>query len=273
MPAAANPNEWIESAPGHGQVVRVRADNPGPMTLTGTNTYVVGSDPAWVIDPGPADPNHIERVRAVADARGGLGGVVLTHSHSDHNAGLELLGAPLKLGARADFDDLAALRSAPGSELPAAIEAGEVGPFEVIPTPGHAPDHVALALGEVCFCGDLVLGEGSSIVPPAAGGGSVADYLASLRLLIERGFALLCPGHGPWIVDPAGKLAAYERHRLQRQRRLIEGLNEGLRSPDELLDAAWSDVPTPMRPAAALAMRAHLEKLAEDGLLPEGVRP
>jgi glyoxylase-like metal-dependent hydrolase (beta-lactamase superfamily II) len=93
---------------------------------------------------------------------------------------------------------------------------GRVGPFELIATPGHAADHVAFVLGDICFCGDLVLGEGSSIVPPSSGGGSLADYLASLEVLAEREFALLLPGHGPPIADPAAKIAALARATARR---------------------------------------------------------
>ncbi len=92
--------EPVAEAPGHPEIVRVVAPNPGPMTLEGTNTYVVGSSPAWVIDPGPADEGHITEIRDVAEGRGGIGGVVLTHSHLDHNAGVEMLGAGLTLRQR-----------------------------------------------------------------------------------------------------------------------------------------------------------------------------
>ena len=259
-------------APGHPAVVRVRADNPGPMTLTGTNTYVVGSSPAWVIDPGPADPGHIELVREVGETRGGIEGVLLTHSHSDHNAGCELLGDPVLVGNAEGFDDLAALTATEPVPLPPAPEDGaQVGPFEVIATPGHASDHVAFAFGEVCFCGDLVLGEGSSIVPPAVGGGSLADYMDSLDRIADLRPTLMCPGHGPWITDPAAKIAEYTAHRRERERLLIAALDAGTRDESDLLDAAWSDVPPPMRPAAALAMRAHLEKLEAEGRLPDGI--
>ena len=257
-------------APGHPAVVRVRADNPGPMTLTGTNTYVVGSSPAWVIDPGPADPGHIELVREVGETRGGIEGVLLTHSHSDHNASVEMLGAPLLIGNREGFDDLAAMLATEPVEMPSApADGAEVGPFTVLATPGHAPDHVAFVYGEICFCGDVILGEGSTIVPPAAGGGSLADYMRSLDALAALGSSLLCPGHGPWITDPAAKIAEYVSHRLGREQALTEALAAGRRSQDDLLDAAWSDVPDAMRPAAALAMRAHIEKLAAEGRLPD----
>ena len=255
-------------APGHPAVVRVRAANPGPMTLTGTNTYVVGSSPAWVIDPGPADRGHIELVRHVAETRGGIAGVLLTHSHSDHNAGVAMLGAPVVVGNEDGFDDLAAMLASEPVALPPAPADGEVGPFTVIATPGHAPDHVAYLFGEVCFCGDLILGEGSTIVPPAAGGGSLVDYMGSLERLAGLDAALLCPGHGEWITDPAAKIAEYADHRRERERLLLAALADGKRSDEDLLDAAWADVPEPLRPAAALAMRAHLEKLDAEGRLP-----
>lgn len=275
--------EPVAEAPGHPEVVRILAPNPGPMTLDGTNTYVVGSAPSWVIDPGPADEEHIAEVRDVAEARGGIGGVVLTHSHLDHGSGVEMLGAGLTLGHAGGFDDIAAMTGGEISPPPAlgSRDGEEVGPFRAYSTPGHAADHVVFVLdpggprtrsgggaGIVCFCGDIVLGEGSTIVPPASGGGSLADYMASLELLASLGATLLCPGHGPWITNPAVKIAEYVEHRRERERLLLEALGAGKRSTEELLDAAWSDVPEPLRPAAALALRAHLEKLEVEGGLP-----
>jgi glyoxylase-like metal-dependent hydrolase (beta-lactamase superfamily II) len=242
------------------------------MTLSGTNTYVVGRDPAWVIDPGPADEEHIDRVRSVAAERGGIGGVVLTHSHLDHNEGVEMLGAVLALGNADGVDEVEALlgEQAASSRQQAA---GDVGPFEVVPTPGHAREHVAFVWSDVCFCGDLILGEGSSIVPPESGGGSLVDYMRSLEIVDALGAGLLAPGHGPWITDPAAKIAEYAEHRRERERMLLAALDRGVRSTDELLDAAWADVPEPMRPAAALAMRAHLEKLWAEDRAPRDLDP
>lgn len=275
-----------EPSPGHPEILRIVAPNPGPMTLAGTNTYVVGSDPAWVIDPGPDDERHLDTVRRCAEERGGIGGVVLTHSHSDHSDGVGGLGGPLEWGAPGTLDEAAALSAAwtefaaAGERLslgslpagrgtaPAAEPPSRVGPFELIATPGHAADHVAFVLGDVCFCGDLVLGEGSSIVPPSAGGGSLADYMASLQALADRRFALLLPGHGPPIADPTAKLAEYRDHRLQRETDLLAALEAGERWRERLLDAAWGDVAAEMRPAAAIAMQAHLEKLAHEGRIP-----
>jgi glyoxylase-like metal-dependent hydrolase (beta-lactamase superfamily II) len=266
-------------APGHAEIVRVRAPNPGPMTLSGTNTYVVGSAPAWIVDPGPADADHVAEVRDVAEARGGIGGVVLTHSHSDHSGAVEMLGVEPAWGDASGRDEAAELAAAlaGGAEASAAdpgrppAPPAAAGPFRLLATPGHARDHVALVLGPVCFCGDLVLGEGSSIVPPRAGGGSLADYMASLDALDALGSRLLCPGHGEWITEPAARIATYREHRLERERMLTAALDAGVREEAELLDAAWSDVPASMRPAAALALRAHLEKLGDEGRLPADV--
>jgi glyoxylase-like metal-dependent hydrolase (beta-lactamase superfamily II) len=212
------------------------------MTLGGTNTYLVVAEGVYVIDPGPADKAHLAAVRDAAARRGGIAGILLTHSDVDHSEAVPALDAPL-LG---------------GSE--------RVGPFEVIPTPGHSRDHVGLAYGAVCFCGDLVLGEGSTIVPP--GGGGLVAYLDSLERLRARAFDLLCPGHGPWITDPAAKLDEYREHRLEREQKLVAALDAGERSRERLLDAAWDDVPEPLRPAAALVMHAHLDKLASEGRVP-----
>jgi glyoxylase-like metal-dependent hydrolase (beta-lactamase superfamily II) len=223
-------------------VVRVRAPNPSALTLDGTNTYVMGR---WVVDPGPLEEGHLEAVRRAA--AGGIEGVVLTHSHADHAAGAEELRAPVTL---------------PGD--------GEtVGPFRALGTPGHSPDSVCLVAGTVCFTGDTVLGSGSVFIAP--GEGSLSAYLDSLRRLRELPLEVLCPGHGPYVWDPAAKLDEYVQHRLERERRLLEALDAGLRTRDELLDSAWSDAPAELRDFAALSLASHLEKLAEEGRLPEGV--
>ena len=220
-------------------VVRVRAHNPSALTLDGTNSYVVGR---WVVDPGPADPNHIEAVRRAAG--GGVEGIVLTHGHADHSEGAELLDAPVTLPGDGD----------------------EVGPFKALATPGHSPDGVCLLLDGACFTGDTVLGEGSVFIAP--GEGSLGAYLHSLRRLRELELEVLCPGHGPYVWEPREKLDEYIEHRLDRERRLVAALKAGLRERDELLDEVWSDVPRELRPAAALTLEAHLEKLRDEGRLP-----
>jgi glyoxylase-like metal-dependent hydrolase (beta-lactamase superfamily II) len=144
-----------------------------------------------------------------------------------------------------------------------------VGPLLVLATPGHSGDHVSFILGDVAFCGDTVLGEGSVFIPP--GGGSLEQYLHSLRRLLELDLEALCPGHGPVVWTPQAKLTEYIEHRLDRERRLTCALDRGLRTRDELLDDVWHDAPEVLRPAAALTLEAHLDKLEREGRLPAGV--
>jgi glyoxylase-like metal-dependent hydrolase (beta-lactamase superfamily II) len=242
------------------RVVLVRAANPSPLTLGGTNTWVVGRDPAWIVDPGPALPAHVEAVAAAVADAGGAGGIVLTHDHADHAEAT----APLR--DRLGGPPVAAVRH-PADLRPA--DGDEVGPFTVLRLPGHAPDHVVLVTGDAAFTGDAVLGEGSVFIP--ADGGGLAAYLDGLRRLRALGLARLYPGHGPVVEDPAAKLDAYLAHRLERERRLLAALGAGARTEAALLDAAWSDAPAALRPAAALTLRAHLAKLRDEGRVPADV--
>ncbi len=235
----------MTEAPGHPEVLRIVAPNPGPMTLEGTNTYLFGSDPCVVIDPGSEDPGHLDAIRAAAGERGGIGLVLLTHSHGDHTAGADQLEAEVVLPT--------------GGEEHFALR--------VLATPGHAEDHVCfLTETGVCFSGDLVLGLGSTIVPP--GGNSLAAFMDSLALLQGEEIELIAPGHGPWVTEPAAKLAEYVEHRQMRERRLLEALEQGERSRAELLATVWDDIPLELLPMAAMAMEAHLEKLEGEGRLP-----
>ena len=281
-PDRPDPARDAQAAPGYPGIIRIVAPNPGPMTLTGTNTYLVESDgAAYVIDPGPDDPGHLEAIRIAATARGGIAGVLLTHGHSDHTDGVAVLGAELLWGDPGPGDEAAALAAAlagsgrieeralddHGEPALADDELANVGPFAVLPTPGHAADHVCFVLGEVVLCGDLILGSGSSIVPPRLGGGSLSDYMDSLERVASLDPALLAPGHGPWIDAPRQRIAEYVEHRLSRERRLLAALERGERSRSALVAEAWDDVPAMMRPAAAIAMQAHLEKLEREGRL------
>jgi glyoxylase-like metal-dependent hydrolase (beta-lactamase superfamily II) len=234
-------------APRHPEIERIVAPNPGPMTLEGTNTYLYGADPCTAIDPGPDDAGHREAILAAARERGGVGLVLLTHGHGDHADGAGALGV----------------------EVVRPKDGEEHGGLRALATPGHAADHVCLLTADrVCFSGDLVLGEGSTFVPPD--GGSLAAYMDSLRLLQAEPLELICPGHGPWIEDPPAKLAEYVEHREMRERRLLAALERGERSKGALLAEAWSDVPEELRPAAAMVMDAHLQKLAAEGRVEAG---
>jgi glyoxylase-like metal-dependent hydrolase (beta-lactamase superfamily II) len=229
--------------------VRIRADNPSPLTLTGTNTWVVGRDPAWVVDPGPALEAHLDAVADAVRERGGAGGIALTHGHSDHVEGVdglrERVGSDVPIGAAATLAD-----------------GDTFGPLSVLAIPGHADDHLVFVAGRAAFTGDAVLGSGSVFVS-----GRLREYLDGLRRLRALDLEVICPGHGDEVWDPAATLDRYVEHRLDRERRLLAALEAGLRSEDELLDAAWSDAPRELRPAAAITLRAHLAKLREEGRL------
>jgi glyoxylase-like metal-dependent hydrolase (beta-lactamase superfamily II) len=254
----------VSFAPGHPEVLRIVAPNPGPMTLEGTNTYLYGSDPCVVIDPGSEDEPHLEAIRSAAAERGGIGLVLLTHSHADHAAGADRLGAEVLLPV-GDVSELTVPIRGVGSDT-----GGRTG-LRALATPGHAADHVCfLSEDGVCFSGDLVLGLGSTIVAP--GGGSLAAYMDSLRLLQAQEIELIAPGHGPWIEDPAAKLAEYVEHREMRERRLLAALDRGERSRAALLAEAWDDIPPELLPMAAMAMEANLEKLEDEGRLPDALR-
>jgi glyoxylase-like metal-dependent hydrolase (beta-lactamase superfamily II) len=242
-------------------IALVHANNPGPFTLTGTNTWIVGRDPCWIVDPGPALEEHVEAVLAQAAARGGAGGIALTHDHGDH------------------ADAAPAVRAATGAPVAAArwegadvtlADGDALGPLEVVATPGHATDHLAFVAGDVCFTGDAVLAESSVFVAPDPG--ALRGYLAALERLRGMELALLCTGHGPPVTDPRALLERYLAHRRDRERRLLAALDDGLRDADDLLDRVWDDAPPSLRLAATATLAAHLGKLDEEGRLPPGVR-
>jgi glyoxylase-like metal-dependent hydrolase (beta-lactamase superfamily II) len=265
------------------RVTRVPAPNPSPLTLEGTNTFVVaepGASTAVVIDPGPAEEGHAE---AVVRACGGreVELVLLTHTHIDHAEGARAFAG--RVGA-----PLAAL--APGWSSRGAPDLGAGGPVAAaglelrpLPTPGHAADHCCfeLATERAVFTGDHVLGRGTTVVEWP--GGDMGAYLASLRLLLDLRPERLYPGHGPLVGDAVARVEGYIAHRRDREAQVLAAIAAGDRTPAEIVTRVYAAVDPTLHPAAELSVRAHLAKLVTDGRVtadqdgerfrPAGARP
>jgi len=239
----------------------ILAPNPGPFTLEGTNTWVVGENPSLVIDPGPSDERHIEAVMREA---GSVHAILLTHHHADHAAA----AAPM---ARATGAPVLAFRPEGGERALASghrIEAGGV-VLRPMRTPGHSRDHVVFHEPEsaALFTGDAVLGRGTSVVDPPDG--DMADYLRSLAAMASLQPRILYPGHGPVVNEGLGKLREYLEHRRMRERQVVEALERAgaPRSPEELVPEIYADYPKDLHAAAARSVLAHLIKLERDGVV------
>jgi glyoxylase-like metal-dependent hydrolase (beta-lactamase superfamily II) len=238
------------------RIVRVLAPNPGPFTLEGTNTWIVGERPSVVIDPGPDDSGHI---LAVLDEAEPIEAILLTHLHPDHADGAARLadasGAPLLA-----FAPVPDGRRLADEEI---VEAGQVR-LRVVHTPGHTSDHVCFDLDGKMFTGDTVLGRGTSVIDPPEG--DLAAYLRSLERLRALEPTTIYPGHGPVIFTPRGRLDFYLRHRLDREGQIVEALGSGSRTASELARAIYADeVAEDLLPAAARSVLAHLLKLEREG--------
>jgi len=244
----------------------VLAPNPSPLTLEGTNTYLLGapgSGEVVVVDPGPDDPAHRTAVdAAVAGAGARVAAVVVTHHHADHAEAAGWAGA-----WRAPLHAFApGLLPAPARALGdgGAVAVGGV-TLDAVHTPGHTADHLCLRVRDtgVVLTGDHVLGRGTTMV--AWPDGDMAAYLDSLRRLARLGAGALYPGHGPVVRDAGGVVAAYLAHRLEREEQVLAALRAGDATPAEVVARVYADVDPALHPAAERSVRAHLVKLVAEG--------
>lgn len=245
----------------------VVAGNPSPMTLEGTNTYVVGapgSGEVVVVDPGPDLLEHrraVDDAVAARDAR--VAAVVLTHHHRDH----------AEAAAWADDWGAAVWAFTPAlleGVLASALRDGETVArggvtLQAVHTPGHSSDHLCLRMAEtgVVLTGDHVLGRGTTVV--AHPDGDMRCYLASLHRLAGLDAPALYPGHGPVLDDPAGTVADYLAHRHEREGQILDALAAGDRTPAGIVARVYADVDPALHPAAERSVRAHLDKLVTEG--------
>ncbi|MER6595602.1 MBL fold metallo-hydrolase [Micromonospora purpureochromogenes] len=243
-----------------GWVTLLRAPNPGPMTLDGTNTWVLRAAPgapAVVVDPGPADEGHLGRIAA----HGPVGSVLITHGHPDHTEGAARL---------ADLLDGAAVRAADPAHTIGAAPLTPDTPVEaagftvrLVPTPGHTADSVCFLAEHgderVVLTGDTILGRGTTVV--AHPDGHLGDYLASLELLSAyRGIPAL-PGHGPALADCGAAAEFYLAHRRARLDQVRAAVEAGATTAPEVVARVYADVDRSLWWAAEWSVRAQLEYL------------
>ncbi len=244
----------------------VLAPNPSPMTLDGTNTWILGEPGAErvvVVDPGPKDGKHLRRVlQTVRDGGREVGLVLLTHGHPDHAAGAkkfaELAGG-VNVRALDPAERLGDEGLAEGRTV--TLDGLEVGVME---TPGHSDDSLCfwLPADRAILTGDTVLGYGTTVVD-----GSLGDYLDSLDRLRafagDREAAVILPGHGPKLDDPVGALDYYIDHRRQRLAQVEAALAAGATTAREVVERVYADVDKALWPAAEWSVRAQLDYLRE----------
>lgn len=242
----------------------ILAPNASPWTLDGTNTWVVGSTDVVVVDPGPADPVHLQAIlHHVHDHGQRILGVVLTHGHLDHSEGARDLASAAGVGVRAL--DPAHRLGDEGLHDGDVVDLGS-DVLTVVTTPGHSHDSVSLVLADEgsLLTGDTVLGRGTSLV--AWPDGTLGDYLDSLarlrELTVERGLARILPGHGPVLSDPAAVIDGYLAHRRARLDEVRSVMATGVTDPAEIVGIVYADVPREVWPAAELTVRAQLDYLA-----------
>jgi glyoxylase-like metal-dependent hydrolase (beta-lactamase superfamily II) len=271
-----------ELAPG---VLRLVANNPGPFTFKGTNTYLVGrGDDLVLIDPGPEDAAHRDAILAAMDARR-VSHILITHTHRDHVDGLPALMAAtgartvgfgrgaLQPGARrtsvsggeyVDQDFVPDVKLAQGDRL-----AGDGWAFTAVHTPGHAPDHLCFELEGtgVLFSGDHVMGWNTSVIAPPEG--SMADYMRSLELLGERADRdrVYLPGHGGRIAEPQRLVKAFLLHRRMREQAILDCIRAGTNTVKAIVPAIYRDLDPKLTNAASLSVLAHVEHLIARGLV------
>lgn len=248
------------------RVTRVLAANPGPMTLEGTNTWLLaepGSGRAVCVDPGPADDRHLDAIESAAAGRGlHISLIVITHRHRDHAEAAPALAR--RTGAVVRAADPAYRLGDEGLTDGETVDLDGL-ELRVLTTPGHSSDSVCLVLTaeQSVLTGDHVLGRGTTVV--AHPDGVLADYLDSLHRLravcAELDCRTLLPGHGPLLPDPVGVLDYYLAHRVERLAQVQAALDEGDRTVDEVVAHVYADVPQSLWPAARLSVRAQLAHL------------
>ena len=240
------------------RVGRVVAPNPGPYTGPGTNTWILDAGPVVaVIDPGPDDDAHLAALNRRLTGRT-VGVVLVTHSHPDH----------LPLAERFARPHHASVRRYPELTDGDVVRVGTLA-VAALYTPGHSADHLCFHLAEdgAIFTGDLVLGQGSSMVTYPEG--DVAAYIRSLDKIAALRPRILYPGHWDPVTDAMAKIAEYRHHRLEREAQVLDEVRRGPGTAPDLTRRVYGELDDKLRVAAEMTLRAHLRKLVDDGMVRE----
>jgi len=262
---------------------RIVAPNPSPMTLHGTNSYVIGTGSVAVVDPGPADPGHITAILKGLERGERVSHILVTHAHLDHSPGARLLaeatGAPVlafgppEAGRSAVMAELAARGVAGGGEgvdrafIPDVILAdgeevsGSDWTLTAIHTPGHFCNHLCFAMGDAVLSGDHVMAWASTLISPPDG--DLGDYFRSLSRLDAHGARVLYPGHGAPVEAPAPRIAELAAHRHDRSAQIRAALTTAPATISELTARIYTDTPPALMGAAARNVFAHLIEMTQ----------
>jgi glyoxylase-like metal-dependent hydrolase (beta-lactamase superfamily II) len=243
------------------------ANNPGYMTLQGTNQYVVGRDRVTVIDVALSGTSNLDGIIEQVEAMGArhIETILLTHIHSDHCAGALALrkrcGAKIGIHrSRAGYLGGEDFQYDDGNRI--SFDGGEL---EVLHTPGHESGHCCFyeTADQVLFSGDHILGYGTTVIRPPDG--DMAEYMRSLERLLELKISLILPGHGPIVASPEAKIREYIEHRRMREEQVKAALRSGKDTISSITEAIYVDVPRPLKNVAEFSVQAHLIKLINDG--------
>jgi glyoxylase-like metal-dependent hydrolase (beta-lactamase superfamily II) len=243
------------------------------MTGAGNNTYLIASEgEAVLIDAGVGHPDHLAALeRALSGTHSSLRMVLLTHGHADHASGAPAIASAYRAAAFAKYR-WSGDEPPPAARRWVSLSDGEQIPvggtaLSVVHTPGHSPDHVAFwhEATRALFTGDLVIA-GGSVVIEASRGGNLSEYLHSLERVLELEPHRLFPAHGPLVDDPPALVRSYIEHRRTRERQIVAAIEGGHRTVEEIAESIYDGLDPRLMPAARENVRAHLAKLAADGM-------